>query len=118
MLFSRQLLGVYKPSPEAYQRALQLVKLQPEEVGLVAAHAYDLEGAHKVGLRTIYIHQWTDDTDEDMDKVRSEFDFYLDDMVTLSDTVARLQVEVWTKISVNLHQVLRHVIFMVGIFDF
>lgn len=90
MLFSSQLLGVYKPSPEAYQRALQLVKLQPEEVVLVAAHAYDLRGAHNVGLRTIYIHRWTDDIDEDMDKVKSEFDFYLDDMVTLSDTIARL----------------------------
>ncbi|OOQ91171.1 (S)-2-haloacid dehalogenase IVA [Penicillium brasilianum] len=90
MLFSSQLLGVYKPAPEAYQKALQLVKLQPEEVVLVAAHAYDLRGAQKVGLRTIYIHRWTDDIDEDMDKVKTEFDFYLENMESLSDTIAKI----------------------------
>lgn len=90
MLFSSQLLGVYKPAPEAYQKALQLVKLQPEEVVLVAAHAYDLRGAQKVGLRTIYIHRWTDDIDEDMEKVKTEFDFYLENMESLSDTIAKI----------------------------
>lgn len=90
MLFSSQLLGVYKPSPEAYQKALQLVKLQPEEVVLVAAHAYDLRGAQNVGLRTIYVHRWTDDIDEDMEKVKTEFDFYLEDMKNLPDTIAKL----------------------------
>jgi 2-haloacid dehalogenase len=90
MLFSSQLLGVYKPAPEAYQKALQLVKLQAEEVVLVAAHAYDLRGAEKVGLRTIYIHRWTDDIDEDTEKVKTEFDFYLENMESLSDTIAKL----------------------------
>jgi 2-haloacid dehalogenase len=90
MLFSSQLLGVYKPSPEAYQKALHLVKLQPEEVVLVAAHAYDLRGAQNVGLRTIYVHRWTDDIDEDMEKVKTEFDFYLEDMKNLPDTIAKL----------------------------
>ncbi|KAF3396479.1 hypothetical protein F1880_006741 [Penicillium rolfsii] len=90
MLFSSQLLGVYKPGPEAYQKALQLVKLQPEEVVLVAAHAYDLRGAQNVGLRTIYIHRWTDDIDEDMKKVKTEFDFYLEDMKNLPEVIAKL----------------------------
>jgi 2-haloacid dehalogenase len=90
MLFSSQLLGVYKPSPEAYQKALQLVKLQPDEVVLVAAHAYDLRGAQNVGLRTIYVHRWTDDIDEDMEKVMTEFDFYLEGMESLPDTIAKL----------------------------
>jgi 2-haloacid dehalogenase len=90
MLFSSQLLGVYKPSPEAYQKALQLVKLQPEEVVLVAAHAYDLRGAQNVGLKTIYVHRWTDDIDEDMEKVKTEFDFYLENMETLPDVITQL----------------------------
>jgi 2-haloacid dehalogenase len=90
MLFSSQLLGVYKPSPEAYQKALQLVKLQSDEVVLVAAHAYDLRGAQNVGLRTIYVHRWTDDIDEDMEKVMTEFDFYLEGMESLPDTIAKL----------------------------
>ncbi|OLN85835.1 (S)-2-haloacid dehalogenase 1 [Colletotrichum chlorophyti] len=90
MLFSSQLLGVYKPSPDAYNKALQLVKHKPEEVVLVAAHAYDLRGAQKVGLKTVYIHRWTDDIDEDMDKVKTEFDFFLASMEDLPAVISRL----------------------------
>ncbi|KAJ5756526.1 hypothetical protein N7533_006069 [Penicillium manginii] len=90
MLFSSQLLGVYKPSPLAYQKALDLVKLNPEEVVLVAAHAYDLRGAQSVGLKTVYIQRWTDDIDEDMDKVRTEFDEFLEDMENLPGVISRM----------------------------
>lgn len=90
MLFSSQLLGLYKPSPDAYNKALQLVKLRPEEVVMVAAHAYDLRGAQKCGMRTIYIHRWTDDVDEDMEKVKTEFDAFLDDMGDLPATIAKI----------------------------
>lgn len=88
MLFSSQLLGVYKPSPEAYKKALQFVKLQPEEVVLVAAHAYDLRGAQSVGMKTIYVHRWTDDIDENMDEVKKEFDVFLEDMKGLPSTIS------------------------------
>ncbi|GKT56156.1 haloacid dehalogenase [Colletotrichum tofieldiae] len=90
MLFSSQLLGVYKPSPDAYNKALDLVKLKPEEVVLVAAHAYDLRGAQKAGLKTVYVHRWTDDVDEDMDKVKLEFDAFLEDMEDLPSVIANI----------------------------
>ncbi|CAL5866493.1 uncharacterized protein PFLUO_LOCUS701 [Penicillium psychrofluorescens] len=90
MLFSSQLLGVYKPSPEAYNKALQLVKLQPEEVVLVAAHAYDLRGAQSVGMKTIYVHRWTDDIDEDMLKVKNEFGVFLENMEGLPAAIASM----------------------------
>ncbi|KZL85263.1 haloacid type ii [Colletotrichum incanum] len=90
MLFSSQLLGVYKPSPDAYNKALELVKLRPEEVVLVAAHAYDLRGAQKVGLKTVYVHRWTDDVDEDMDKVKLEFDAFLEDMTDLPSVITNI----------------------------
>ncbi|KAJ5177098.1 haloacid dehalogenase [Penicillium canariense] len=90
MLFSSELLGVYKPSPDAYQKALQLVKLPPEEVVLVAAHAYDLRGAQNVGMKTIYIHRWTDDIDEDIEKVKTEFDVFLENMETLPEAIANI----------------------------
>jgi 2-haloacid dehalogenase len=89
MLFSSQLLGVYKPSPEAYKKALQLVKLQPEEVVLVAAHAYDLRGAQNVGMKSIYIHRWTDDIDEDMDNVK-EFAVFLENMEGLPAAISTM----------------------------
>jgi 2-haloacid dehalogenase len=91
MLFSSQLLGTYKPDPEAYNKALRLVKLQPEEVVLVAAHAYDLRGAQNVGMKTIYIHRWTDDVDEDMEKVRGEFGAFLEGMEELPAAIRNMQ---------------------------
>ncbi|RAH82227.1 HAD-like protein [Aspergillus japonicus CBS 114.51] len=90
MLFSSQLLGVYKPRAEAYRRGLELVQLRPEEVVLVAAHAYDLRGAQTVGMRTVYIHRWTDDVDEDMGRVRGEFDAFLEGMEDLPAVIAGL----------------------------
>ncbi|KAK0709855.1 HAD-like domain-containing protein [Lasiosphaeria miniovina] len=90
MLFSSQLLGVYKPHPEAYAKALQLVKLDPAEVVLVAAHAYDLRGAAAAGMKTVYVRRWTDDVDEDVEKLRTEFDAFLDGMEDLPETIAGL----------------------------
>ncbi|KAL6400170.1 Haloacid dehalogenase, type II [Ilyonectria robusta] len=90
MLFSSQLLGLYKPSPDAYKKALQLVKLRPEEVVMVAAHAYDLRGAQNCGMKTVYIHRWTDDVDEDMKKVETEFDAFLENMDDLPTVIATL----------------------------
>jgi 2-haloacid dehalogenase len=68
---------------------LQLVKLQPAEVVLVAAHAYDLRGARNVGMKTIYIHRWTDDIDEDMDSVK-EFAVFLENMAGLPAAISTM----------------------------
>ncbi|KAL7628630.1 hypothetical protein AAE478_000145 [Parahypoxylon ruwenzoriense] len=51
MLFSSEPLGVYKPAPEAYEEALGLVRVRPDEAVMVAAHAYDLRAARKSGMR-------------------------------------------------------------------
>lgn len=90
MLFSSELLGVYKPSPAAYNKALQLVKLKPEQVVLVAAHAYDLRGAQKCGIKTIYVHRWTDDIDEDVEKLKTDFGAILEDMRLLPAILAEM----------------------------
>lgn len=93
MLFSSQLLGLYKPDLEAYKKALELVKLRPKEVVMVAAHAYDLRAAREVGMKTIYIHRWTDDVDEDMERIKGEFDAFLEDMEGLRSTILQLGVQ-------------------------
>ena len=90
MLFSSELLGHYKPSPEAYERGLQLTKLNHDEVVMVAAHAYDLRGAKAVGMKTVYVYRWTDDILEDQETVRKENDAYLDDMSGLDVVIASL----------------------------
>ncbi|KAI1774028.1 HAD-like protein [Hypoxylon cercidicola] len=77
MLFSSELLGVYKPAPEAYEKALSLVRARPDEAVMVAAHAYDLRAARRLGMHTVYVYRWTDDGAEDMDVVRQENDAFL-----------------------------------------
>ncbi|KAJ6782233.1 hypothetical protein PWT90_08861 [Aphanocladium album] len=89
MLFSSELLGVYKPDRRAYEKALELVRVRPEEVVMVAAHAYDLRGAKEVGMKTVYIRRWTDDIDEDMEQVLREVDVFLENMDTLPETIAK-----------------------------
>lgn len=87
MMFSSQLLGVYKPDPEAYNKGLALIKRAPEECVMVAAHAYDLRGAKAVGMKTVYIYRWTDDVLEDQKVVRGENDAYLESMEDLGAVI-------------------------------
>ncbi|KAL1887471.1 hypothetical protein Sste5346_010220 [Sporothrix stenoceras] len=98
MLFSSQLIGVAKPTPDIYKKALDLVGISrdhPEQAVMVAAHAYDLRAAKAVGLRTVYIRRWTDDQDElDDDLLVSENDGHvLDDFSGLAEEIQKLQTE-------------------------
>lgn len=54
-VLSAELSGHYKPDPEAYLKAADLLGLQPEQVMLVAAHPGDLRAAANTGLRTAYV---------------------------------------------------------------
>ncbi|KAK4935642.1 hypothetical protein LTR10_023329 [Elasticomyces elasticus] len=90
MLFSSELLGVYKPAPESYEAVMKLLKLKSDECVMVAAHASDLKGAKAVGMKTIYVYRWTDDIREDQEVVRRENDAYLSDMHSLDSAIASL----------------------------
>ncbi|KAK5121847.1 hypothetical protein LTR85_004722 [Meristemomyces frigidus] len=90
LLISSQILGVYKPALEAYSKGLELIKRTPEECIMVAAHAYDLRGAKAVGMKTVYVHRWTDDVREDQEVVRGECDAYLESMEGLVGVVESL----------------------------
>lgn len=91
MLFSSELLGLYKPEPGIYQRSLELTKLKPEETVMVAAHAYDLRGAKEVGMKTIYVKRWTDDVGEDMSTVKKNVDCFLEDMTRLKEALETIK---------------------------
>ena len=54
-LLSAELARAYKPSPEVYRTAAQLLGVQPAELMMVAAHPWDLEGARTAGLRTAFV---------------------------------------------------------------
>lgn len=56
-ILSAELARHYKPDPEVYQIAADLLGLRPDQVMMVAAHAHDLEGAKEAGLRTAFVHR-------------------------------------------------------------
>jgi 2-haloacid dehalogenase len=45
----------YKPMPQVYLRACELLGVTPDRAMLVAAHDYDLEAARRCGLKTAYV---------------------------------------------------------------
>jgi 2-haloacid dehalogenase len=51
-VFSAELFHHYKPDPEAYLGAVELLSCKPAEVMMVAAHPLDLKAAQSCGLRT------------------------------------------------------------------
>ncbi|KAL1735936.1 HAD-like domain-containing protein [Schizophyllum commune] len=77
-LFSSKLVGYTKPDPRIYEKALEMLECGPTEAVMVAAHAYDLRAAAKLGIRTIYVRRSTEDPTEDMDAVRNDVDFFVD----------------------------------------
>jgi 2-haloacid dehalogenase len=54
-ILSAELARHYKPDPEVYLIAAELLGLQPHQVMMVAAHKDDLRGAQAAGLRTAFV---------------------------------------------------------------
>ncbi len=54
-VLSSELAKHYKPDPEVYLMAADLLGLAPEEVMMVAAHKGDLRAAAALGLKTAYV---------------------------------------------------------------
>lgn len=54
-ILSAELARHYKPDPEVYATAADLLGLAPSEVMMVAAHIHDLKGAQAVGFKTAFI---------------------------------------------------------------
>ena len=55
--FSGETFRHYKPDPESYLTAAELLSIKPGELMLAAAHAGDLNAARKNGLRTGFIYR-------------------------------------------------------------
>jgi 2-haloacid dehalogenase len=55
-----EMLRVYKPRPEAYQRAAKLLGVPPGEILMVACHNFDLDAARDEGYQTAFVHRPTE----------------------------------------------------------
>jgi 2-haloacid dehalogenase len=54
-VFSAELFGHYKPDPQTYLGAVELLSLAPAEAMVVAAHNDDLMAAGDLGLATAFV---------------------------------------------------------------
>ena len=83
---SAELSRHYKPDPEAYLKAPELLSLPPEQVMLVATHPSDLRSAAQTGLRTAYVHRALEAGPgrPKIPPARDEFDFFADDFLDLA----------------------------------
>jgi 2-haloacid dehalogenase len=60
VILSAELCRHFKPDPEVYQMAAELLGPEPEAVMLVAAHNGDLLAARQEGLRTAFVARPTE----------------------------------------------------------
>ena len=88
-ILSCEFLGHYKTDPEAYQTALKLLRLDPSEAMMVAAHKGDLQGAKAAGLHTAYVHREGESDvfpgTSDLDSASTQFDITAADFPDLAD---------------------------------
>lgn len=54
-LLSVEAIGIWKPAKRPYLYAAEQTGCEPGELMLVAAHPWDIDGAHRAGLRTVYV---------------------------------------------------------------
>jgi 2-haloacid dehalogenase len=81
LILSAELVRHYKPDPETYLMAPDLLDLHPEQVMMVAAHIDDLHAAQENGLRTACVprplefglRRKVDPPDSSVDLVASDF---------------------------------------------
>jgi 2-haloacid dehalogenase len=52
-----EMLGFYKPRPEAYQRAATFAGVPPDKILMVACHNFDLDAARGAGYRTAFVRR-------------------------------------------------------------
>ncbi|QHC23209.1 haloacid dehalogenase type II [Streptomyces sp. GS7] len=71
----------YKPDPAVYQLAVTISQRPPEQLLMVAAHAWDLRAAQNLGLRTAYVTRPVGDPPTPSD----QFDLHAEDLTDLAN---------------------------------
>jgi 2-haloacid dehalogenase len=57
-LISVQRAGVFKPHPAVYRTGAMVLGVEPHEIMMVAAHAFDIMGARACGYRGAYVNRY------------------------------------------------------------
>jgi 2-haloacid dehalogenase len=89
LILSAELARHYKPDPETYLMAPDLLDLRPEQVMMVAAHPHDRRAARKNGLKTAYIPRPLEfGPGKEAEPPDPSFDLVADDFVELDIKLA------------------------------
>jgi 2-haloacid dehalogenase len=85
-ILSSEFAGTYKPAPQVYEKAAELLGMSPSQIMMVAAHEQDLRGAQSVGFRTAFVHRPMEfGPDKKSDHHVSGFDVVATDFIDLAD---------------------------------
>jgi 2-haloacid dehalogenase len=86
VILSPEIIQSYKPDPNVYLMAAELLGCKPKEVMMVAAHQHDLSAAKKVGLKTAYILRPLEFGYENIPDLEptEDYDFVCNDIVDLA----------------------------------
>ena len=90
VVFSAEVFRHYKPDPETYLGAADLLGIAQDELMLVAAHKDDLFAAKACGLRTAFVRrpiEYGPAKRADL-KAESGFDYNVGDFIQLADRLA------------------------------
>jgi 2-haloacid dehalogenase len=76
----------YKPMPQVYLRACELMSVDPDRAILVAAHEYDLDAASQCGLKTAYVVRTNahDPSKTEVVKSLKAWDYTANDLIELA----------------------------------
>ena len=69
-------VGVFKPAPGVYRKAIQRLGCEPGEIMMVAAHAFDILGAQACGFKAAYVNRYglpTEDSEYQPDIIVDDF---------------------------------------------
>lgn len=88
-IVSCQMIGIYKPHPEAYLTAARWLGLQPSQILMVACHNFDLKAARACGMPTAFVRrpdEWGPEGPPDPTPAEA-YDFIDDGFEVLADKV-------------------------------
>jgi len=90
MILGAEVTGHYKPQPESYRRAVELLMVAPAECVMVAAHNDDLAAARACGLQTAFIPRPAEHGPGQTSDLApaSDWDFVADDLPALARQIA------------------------------
>jgi 2-haloacid dehalogenase len=89
LILCAEIFRHYKPDPEVYRGAIELLNLKPHEIMLVAAHNYDLRAARSHGMRTGFVPRPTEHGPDQRTDLTAEedWDVVADDFLGLADAL-------------------------------